>query len=178
MRGRIKGIYKHSEETKRKIGKANKGRKQKEWTKEMRERASKRMMGKKIHLGIKDTLIGRHNKSLARRGNLAPLWKGGKTKLSKIIRSFYKYKEWSKDVFKRDNYTCQECGGRCEKGFKVRLEAHHIKDFSIILEENNIKTIEDAEQCEELWNISNGKTLCIDCHKLTKTYGNKKTKRR
>lgn len=34
-----------------------------------------------------------------------------------------------------------------------------------IQEENNIKTLEDAENCEELWNINNGRTLCRNCHR-------------
>lgn len=27
--------------------------------------------------------------------------------------------------------------------------------------------------CEELWDLNNGRTLCIDCHKKTETWGGK-----
>jgi len=43
--------------------------------------------------------------------------------------------------------------------------------LSIILEDNEIKNIDDALGCEELWNINNGRTLCHPCHKMTDTYG-------
>ena len=39
------------------------------------------------------------------------------------------------------------------------------------MEENNIKTLEEAENCEELWNINNGRTLCYPCHYKTDNYG-------
>lgn len=59
--------------------------------------------------------------------------------------------DWRKAIFKRDNYTCQSCaknGG---------IQAHHIKPYKL---------------CPELrYELSNGVTLCIDCHKKTDTYG-------
>ena len=64
------------------------------------------------------------------------------------------------NVYERDNFTCQECKKR--GGY---LNAHHIKQFSQILEDNNITTVEEAINCEELWNIDNGITLCKKCHK-------------
>lgn len=39
--------------------------------------------------------------------------------------------------------------------------------LSPIKEENNIKTLEESIYCDELWNINNGITLCIECHKKT-----------
>jgi hypothetical protein len=39
------------------------------------------------------------------------------------------------------------------------------------LEKNNIKTLEDALDCEELWSVDNGTTLCRVCHKQTASYG-------
>lgn len=93
------------------------------------------------------------------------LWRGGISKLNVQIRSCFKYRQWRSDVFTRDDFICQEC---YKKG--VRLDAHHIKTFSKILEEYNIKTLNDALNCEELWNINNGQTLCVICHKNTKTY--------
>ena len=34
-----------------------------------------------------------------------------------------------------------------------------------ILKENKIDTVEKAQKCSELWDLSNGRTLCVDCHK-------------
>ena len=69
----------------------------------------------------------------------------------------------------RDNFICQECG--YNKG-RI-LQAHHIKPFTEILVKYNIKTLEEALDCEELWDINNGITLCEYCHKkktLDKVY--------
>ena len=90
-------------------------------------------------------------------------WKGGITKLNKLIRHSKKYEQWRSDIFKRDNWTCQTCGKR-----SCYLEAHHIKEFHLILKENKIFSIEDSLKCKELWSIENGVTLCKYCHNLTK----------
>jgi len=95
-------------------------------------------------------------------------WKGGITPLKTKIFSSFKYRQWRSDVFTRDNFTCQECGNKKSGNF----EAHHIKSFSDIIKGNNIKTIEEAFSCEELWNINNGITLCVRCHNKI-TYGRK-----
>src|ERR1022692_4646359 len=60
-------------------------------------------------------------------------------------------RDWRKAVFSRDNYTCQDCG---VKG--GRLQAHHIKAFKAFPELRHT--------------LSNGLTLCLDCHKKTDTY--------
>ncbi|MEK6828742.1 MAG: HNH endonuclease, partial [Nanoarchaeota archaeon] len=73
-------------------------------------------------------------------------WKGGITPIYLQIRASGKYKEWRKDVFKRDNYTCQICG---KKG--CYLEADHIKSF--------------AQFPELRFDLNNGRTLCQPCHK-------------
>ena len=80
-------------------------------------------------------------------------WKGG---ISKDVHSTRepKYKKWREAVFERDNYTCQGCG---EKG--CYLEAHHIKSW--------------ADYPELRYVLSNGLTLCLDCHKLTDNYRGK-----
>ncbi len=81
-------------------------------------------------------------------------WKGGITPINEKIRKSFEYEEWRKSVFQRDNYTCQNCG---EIG--GRLEADHIKPFALFPE---LRT-----------QISNGRTLCVSCHKQTETYGSK-----
>ena len=59
-----------------------------------------------------------------------------------------------------------------------KLEAHHIKALSELINENNIKTLEEALDCQELWNINNGQTLCKECHKKTNNYASRVFKRR
>lgn len=103
-------------------------------------------------------------------GKNHPGWKGGRTDFRSAIRMLYKYKQWRTSVFKRDNYTCQNCGAKRKPGDRVVLQVHHKKAFYKILEDNNITTIEQAKKCDELWDISNGETLCIPCHKQTDSY--------
>ena len=70
-------------------------------------------------------------------------------------RIYPEYKQWRKEVYERDNYTCLCCG---EKG--TLLNAHH-KDGYHWCKERRI-------------DIDNGATLCESCHFMFhKTYGSK-----
>lgn len=81
--------------------------------------------------------------------------RGGKRR--KVIRT-PEFRKWKSEVFKRDNYTCQECGAN------TMLEAHHIK------EKVNFPELE--------YDVDNGICLCHDCHRKTDNYGYRaKTKR-
>lgn len=102
-----------------------------------------------------------------RYGQKSPNWKGGLTKLSQRIRTSKKYVSWRQDVFIRDNFCCVVCG---DHGF---LNADHIKPFSFIIKENKISTLQEADKCKELWDLENGRTLCVKCHKETSSYGAK-----
>lgn len=84
-------------------------------------------------------------------------WKGGVTSEHQRIRHSPEIKQWRKDVFKRDNYTCVLCGRRNKKGDKVVLNADHIKPFSKYPE---LRTV-----------LDNGRTLCVECHKKAETNG-------
>lgn len=106
--------------------------------------------------------------SLAHRGEQGSGWRGGLTSLIRLIRSGIKYRTWRMQVFVRDGFRCTWCDRD-----KVYLNADHIVQFSALLRQNNIKTLEEAENCEALWNITNGRTLCVECHKKTDTYLNK-----
>ncbi len=92
-------------------------------------------------------------------------WQGGISslgkKLYKQIRKKRKYILWRKAVFERDNYTCRHCG---QKGGKLNVD-HYPKPFSQIIKENNLKNLKDMYKCKELWKISNGRTLCLACHR-------------
>lgn len=60
--------------------------------------------------------------------------------------------EWRRAIFARDDYTCRGCSMR-----GGRLQAHHIKPY---------------KACPEMRHVlSNGLTLCLDCHKKTDTFG-------
>lgn len=142
--------------------------------KEVREKISKAMTGRKLSEKHKKALSKNHRKtnSLESRKKLSatwqekiikglplPNWKGGITSLELRIRHSFKYRLWRSDVFSKDEFTCQECDRRGGK-----LNAHHIEPFALILELNDVKTFEQAMSCEELWNINNGITLCKECH--------------
>lgn len=86
-----------------------------------------------------------------RRGSLNPAWKGGITPINKKIRNSQEYADWRTTVFKRDDYTCQECASR---GYQ--LHADHIKPFAYYPELRLV--------------IENGRTLCVPCHKKTETF--------
>ena len=85
------------------------------------------------------------------KGESAPNWQGGKTKINKLLRHRLEYKLWRESVFKRDNWTCVWCEIRGGK-----LEADHIKPFALFPELR--------------FAIDNGRTLCVECHKKTDTY--------
>lgn len=93
----------------------------------------------------------------SKRGDKNPNWRGGISTENSLIRASSKYREWRVSVLERDNYTCQDCQARNGQGVNVYLNVDHIKPF--------------AYHPELRFEISNGKTLCIDCHKKTETYG-------
>lgn len=94
-----------------------------------------------------------------------PNWKGGISKIDKKVRCLPEYKLWRTRVFERDNWTCQTCRVR-----GVYVTAHHIKSFASIIKNNDITDIYKALDCADLWDISNGVTLCEECHSLTDNY--------
>ena len=101
-----------------------------------------------------------------------PNWKGGITFWKKRIWDSPKYKNWRQQVFQRDSFTCQKCG---QKG--KYLEAHHLKSFHDLLRKYNIKSREEANKCDALWDAGLGQTLCFKCHQPTKN-GNPKHKKK
>lgn len=137
-------------------------------TEDHRKKISLSMIGKPHPQSEKSYEIARKRLN-HKRGIEAANWRGGTTPLSKLIRTSFKYRQWRSDIFTRDNYTCNFCG---KVGGKI--VADHIKPFSLIIKENNITTFQEASDCEELWNINNGRVLCDDCHYNTDTYGGRK----
>lgn len=91
-------------------------------------------------------------------GENNPSWKGGVTKLVNKIRNSDEYNKWRKKIFSRDKYKCVLCDS------KTYINAHHKKEFSILIKNNKINSFEEALKCKELWYINNGVTLCLKCH--------------
>ena len=89
-------------------------------------------------------------------------WNGGSTPINQQIRVSFEYKNWRREVFERDNYLCRECGLKSGQGKAVVLHADHVKPF--------------AYYPELRFEVNNGRTLCIDCHKKTDTYAGKAIK--
>lgn len=115
----------------------------------------------KANRGIKRTVEWKMRMSKMKRGANGSNWRGGMTPLRKSIRALSHNKIWTQKVFKRDKYTCQLCGAT---GVYIQAD-HYPKMFAEIIYENEIKTIEMAVACKKLWDIKNGRTLCIPCHK-------------
>ena len=80
------------------------------------------------------------------------LWKGGITPINKKIRCSPQYKQWRTRVFERDDYTCQACGSR-----GVELHADHELPFAFFPDLR--------------FEVLNGRTLCVSCHRKTATWG-------
>lgn len=145
--------HKTSEETKRKIGNANRGKTRSfEIKKQMSETSKKFGLKPPSRKGLKNSIEHRRKSGLARKGENNNFWKGGKTEINKKIRNSLEYKLWRESVFKRDKWTCVWCGV-----VGGRLNADHIKPFSLYPELRLA--------------IDNGRTLCVPCHKTTETYG-------
>jgi hypothetical protein len=141
------------------------------FSKETKEKMRMAKVGKKrnpLLSPYRHSLEMRHKLSLLKRGDKSRFWEGGITSIIRIVRRSFRYRVWREAIYNRDHFTCV----MCKEGDKY-LNADHIVQFSYLIRKNNIKTLEQAEACDELWDLSNGRTLCIDCHKKTDTYLNK-----
>ena len=97
-----------------------------------------------------------------------PPWNKGRIfspnkEIREIVRDTQAFKDWRYAVYKRDKNTCQLCGHKATN--KLPVNAHHIYRLQGILIDYNITTVEEAYECDVLWNINNGITLCKSCHK-------------
>lgn len=86
-------------------------------------------------------------------------WRGGENNKLAALRKTPEYREWRTTVFKRDNYTCCFCG--CRGG---KIHADHINSF--------------RNYPELRLEVSNGRTLCVSCHRKTDTWGGKSKRKR
>jgi len=77
-------------------------------------------------------------------GKKSPVWKGG-IHDERWDRLQPKYKQWRKEVFIKDSFTCRKCGITGGK-----LEAHHVYNWN--------------DYVGLRYNTDNGITFCINCH--------------
>jgi 5-methylcytosine-specific restriction endonuclease McrA len=115
-------------------------------------------------LGRKYSLETRNKVRASKMGEKNPAWKDGRSSITKQVRECYKNRQWRSDIFTKDNFSCVFCG---QRGGLLEAD-HYPKSFSSIFDEYEIRTIEDAFNCEEFWNLNNGRTLCRKCHDKTK----------
>lgn len=94
------------------------------------------------------------------KGSKCSFWRGGVSSKNHLLRNRSDYIEWRNQVFQRDNWTCKICGIRSSKNKPVILQADHIQPF--------------ASYPNLRYNVDNGRTLCLDCHKKTDSYLNRK----
>lgn len=99
-------------------------------------------------------------------GEQNPNWNGGVASLFRKFRRVAKYKQWRTECYQRDDYTCKCCGKR-----GVELNVDHIKPFALIVMEYKIQNTKQLHECAEIWNLDNGQTLCVSCHRKTNTFG-------
>lgn len=128
-------------------------------TQERKTKQSIAMIGKRCALGCKRSLeFKQHLSDYGKNNPKHNHWVDGKgyerTSLRHQDMNRLEYRSWRLSVFERDNFTCQECGQRGGK-----LHADHIKPY--------------ATHVKLRYEITNGRTLCISCHRKTPTFGTK-----
>ena len=94
------------------------------------------------------------------RGENSPVWKGGNASTVRNGRELPEYRDWRKEVFSRDLYTCKCCRKRNGNGEYINLHAHHIYNWK--------------DNIDKRYDVNNGVTLCVKCHmKFHSIYGKK-----
>jgi len=175
----------HSPETKAKISQSKKGQRCSvktefkkgftPWNKGIKKRTNTGKTHFKKGVGFwtgkkRPNMSGTNNPNSGKFGKSHPVFREIKQhSFYKSIRETYRYRQWRSGVFTNDEFTCVECNVRGGE-----LQADHIKRFIDIINEFNIKTLDEAIVCEELWDIKNGRTLCVTCHRKTDTWGKKR----
>ena len=100
----------------------------------------------KSTIGTKQSKETCEKRSAALSGENSSTWKGGVSRGYKRGYKSEQSKHWRTEVFNRDGYVCQNCSNAKNN----YLTAHHIKSF--------------ANYPELRYEVSNGITLCEECH--------------
>ncbi|NBQ69324.1 MAG: hypothetical protein EBU46_11050 [Nitrosomonadaceae bacterium] len=107
------------------------------------------------HMGKIFSTETRAKMSVAKKGKYFgknnPAWKGGITPVNRRIRGSSAFRLWKKAVLTRDHHTCVVCGS------KDHLHADHIQPFALFPELR--------------FELTNGRTLCVVCHRTSSTWG-------
>ena len=132
-----------------------------------------RLNRSKIRMGYKHSIEIREKMSRNNLGYRSHFWKGGVSKISKKLRECLRYKIWRELVYKRDNYICVECGDN--QGGNLNADHYPIPFYIMLQKAKNLLGIKNLYEkilkFDLFWNINNGRTLCLDCHKNTDTWG-------
>jgi hypothetical protein len=87
-----------------------------------------------------------------------------KSSVNHLLRTSSEYRNWQKQVFSRDLFTCVFCktkgGWNKELKKRIEIDADHISSW--------------CDFPELRFDVSNGRTLCKPCHRKTDSYGRKK----
>jgi hypothetical protein len=134
-----KGIYNRTDEHKKKL-KENFGNEVgfSYWTGKHRSEETKKKLSK-FHTGKLASPETKKKMSLAHKGKntgkdsywfgkQSPNWKGGVTPEKQLFSGQKEWKQCCKDIWKRDNATCQRCKERFNHTQQT-FEVHHIRPF-------------------------------------------------
>ena len=120
-------------------------------TTQAKRKMSEAKRGLKLRLGIPHTpetraKISRITRERTPKAEAHYAFSHGRAQRNQDARRVIQYTDWRRAVFERDHYTCKMCGDA--RG--GNLHAHHIRDF--------------ANHEELRYDITNGITVCEDCH--------------
>jgi len=124
-------------------------------TAEWKAKASERNKGEENYFFGKKFTKESHPENFKKRVASLPrgkdhhAWKGGKGSYHHKVRCTPEWREWRKSIYERDGYKCLDCGSN------ENLEPHHIIP------------VRDEQNRHLLFAITNGVSLCRECHMRT-----------
>lgn len=131
------------------------------WTDETRAKVSASLKGhntspetrQKISLANTGKKVSEETRAKLSKIHVARWDKIGRKTDGQDRRKDYKYLAWRRKVLKRDNWVCVLCGTTKD------IQADHIKEW--------------GNYPQLRYRVSNGRTLCVQCHRKTPNYGMK-----